>query len=246
MNIVYSSVEDVESRLKELRLQKSRLDEESRLLETVKQDLLSHDKIQKFAHLVDSANSRIRDILESSGFNGLVIPRIEFVEIVSDRNLEDLEITASLKTFDNKVLTKFTGRDSLLEDWLEFIIKNIVTLQNLMIAYGENLIDSEYSYSYAMQFKIEDVDITVELDRELDGRMADSFSISANKLMFKDYENTDQSLISISDHSSVTASYDYLDLKFEYFVRLTSLDLIEKSIERILDDYDTARKTLLV
>ena len=115
-----------------------------------------------------------------------------------------------------------------------------------MIAYGENLIDSEYSYSYAMQFKIEDVDITVELDRELDGRMADSFSISANKLMFKDYENTDQSLISISDHSSVTASYDYLDLKFEYFVRLTSLDLIEKSIERILDDYDTARKTLLV
>lgn len=246
MNIDYSNVTEVESRLKELRLKRSEIDEESRLLETVKQDLLSHGKCQNFKQTVESANSKIRSTLESVGFNGLVMPRIEFVEIVSDLNLEDLEITASLKTFDNKVLTKFTGRASLLEDWLEFIIKNIVTLQNLMIAYGENLIDSAHSYSYAMQFKIEDVDITVELDRELDGQMADSFSISANKLMFRDYENTDQSLISISDHSSVTASYDYLDLKFEYFVRPTSLDSIEKWIGRILDDYDTARETLLV
>lgn len=246
MSIDYSNVAEVESRLKELRLKRFEIDEESRLLETVKQDLLSHGKCQNFKQTIDSANSEIRNTLESVGFNGLVIPRIEFVEIVSDRNLEDLEITTSLKTFDNKVLTKFTGRSSLLEDWLEFIIKNIVTLQNLMIAYGENLIDSEYSYSYAMQFKIEDVDITVELDRELDGRMADSFSISANKLMFKDYENTDQSLISISDHSSVTASYDYLDLKFEYFVRPTSLDLIDQWITRILDDHSTAKETLLV
>lgn len=244
MNIVYSRVEDVESRLKELRLQKSRLEEESKLLETVKQDLLSHDKCQKFAHLIDSANSRIREILESAGFNCLILPRIEFVEIVSDRNLEDPEITVSLKTFDNKVLTKFTGRTSLLEDWLEFIIKHIIPLQNLMIAYGEDLID--FSSRDRMNFKIEDVDITVNLCRDRNGRMTDSFSISAYRLMFRDYENTDQSLISISDHASVTASYDYLDLKFEYFVRPTILDSIERWIERILEDHDKAKESLLV
>lgn len=191
MNIVYSRVEDVESRLKELRLQKSKLEEESKLLETVKQDLLSHDESQRFSHLVDSANSRIREILESAGFNGLVLPRIEFVEQMSNRDLDDPEITADLKTFDNKVLTRFTNRSSLLEDWLEFIVKHIETLQNLMIAYGEDLID--FSSPDKMNFKIEDVDITVKLDRDLNGRMTDDFSISAYRLMFRDYENTDQS-----------------------------------------------------
>ena len=246
MNIDYSNVTEVESRLKELRLKRSEIEEESRLLETIKLDLLSRDKCQDFTKIIDSANSRIRSTLDSVGFNGLVMPELEIVEVLSDRNLEDPEISVNLKTFDNKVLTKFTARASLLEDWLEFIIKNIVTLQNLMIAYGENLIDSAYSYSYAMQFEVEDVEITVELDRELDGRMSNSFSISANKLMFRDYENTDQSLISVSDHASVTASYDYLDLKFEYFVRPTSLDSIERWIERIMEDYDTARETLIV
>ncbi len=246
MSIDYSNMSEVESRLKELRLKRSEIDEESRLLETVKRDLINRKECQNFTEIIDSANSRIRSTLESAGFNGLVTPKIEFVEIVSNRNLEDPEISVNLKTFDNKVLTKFTARASLLEDWLEFIIKNIVTLQNLMIAYGEDLIDLAYSYSYAMQFKIEDVEITVELDRELDGRMSDSFKISANKLMFRDYENTDQSLISISDQASVTASYDYLDLKFEYFVRPTSLDSIEQWIDRILDDYDTAKETLIV
>lgn len=244
MNIVYSRVEDVESRLKELRLQKSKLEEESKLLETVKQDLLSHDESQRFSHLVDSANSRIREILESAGFNGLVLPRIEIVEQMSSRNLDDPEITADLKTFDNKVLTRFTNRSSLLEDWPEFIIKNIVTLQNLTIAYGEDLID--FSSPDKMNFKIEDVDITVKLDRDLNGRMTDDFSISAYRLMFRDYENTDQSLISISDHASVTASYDYLDLKFEYFVRPTILDSIERWIERILEDHDKTKESLLV
>ena len=244
MNIVYSRVEDVESRLKELRLQKSKLEEESKLLETVKQDLLSHDESQRFSHLVDSANSRIREILESAGFNGLVLPRIEIVEQMSNRDLDDPEITADLKTFDNKVLTKFTGRTSLLEDWLEFIVKHIETLQNLMIAYGENLID--FSLPDKMNFKIDDVDITVKLDRDLDYRMSDSFSISAHRLMFRDYENTNQSLISISDQASVSASYDYLDLKFEYFVRPTSLDSIERWIERILEDHDKAKESLLV
>ncbi len=246
MSIDYSNVTEVESRLKELRLKRSKIDEESRLLETVKRDLINRKEYQNFTEIIDSANSRIRSTLESAGFNGLVTPKIEFVEIVSDRNLEDPEISVNLKTFDNKVLTKFTARASLLEDWLEFIIKKIVTLQNLMIAYSEDLIDLAHSYSYAMQFKVEDVEITVELDRELDGRMSDSFKISVNKLMFRDYENTDQSLISISDQASVTASYDYLDLKFEYFVRPTSLDSIEQWIERILDDYDTAKETLIV
>ena len=244
MNIVYSRVEDVESRLKELRLQKSKLEEESKLLETVKQDLLSHDESQRFSHLVDSANSRIREILESAGFNGLVLPRIEIVEQMSNRDLDDPEITADLKTFDNKVLTKFTGRTSLLEDWLEFIVKHIETLQNLMIAYGENLID--FSLPDKMNFKIDDVDITVNLCRDRNGRMSDSFSISAHRLMFRDYENTNQSLISISDQASVSASYDYLDLKFEYFVRPTSLDSIERWIERILEDHDKAKESLLV
>ena len=244
MNIVYSRVEDVESRLKELRLQKSKLEEESKLLETVKQDLLSHDESQRFSHLVDSANSRIREILESAGFNGLVLPRIEIVEQMSSRNLDDLEITADLKTFENKVLIRFSNHSSLLEDWLEFIIKNIVTLQNLTIAYGEDLID--FSSPDKMNFKIEDVDIAVKLDRDLNGRMTDDFSISAYRLMFRDYENTDQSLISISDHASVTASYDYLDLKFEYFVRPTILDSIERWIERILEDHDKAKESLLV
>lgn len=244
MNIVYSSVEDVESRLKELRLQKSKLEEESRLLETVRQDLLSHDKCQKFAHLIDSANSRIRDILESAGFNGLVLPRIEIVEQMSSRNLDDLEITADLKTFENKVLIRFSNRASLLEDWLEFIIKHIVTLQNLMITYGEDLID--FSSRDKMNFKIEDVNIAVKLDRDLDGRMTDDFSISAHRLMFRDYENTDQSLISISDHAPVTASYDSIDLKFEYFVRPTSLDSVDRWIERIMEDHDKAKEALLV
>lgn len=244
MNIVYSRVEDVESRLKELRLQKSKLEEESKLLETVKQDLLSHDESQRFSHLVDSANSRIREILESAGFNGLVLPRIEIVEQMSSRNLDDLEIIADLKTFENKVLIRFSNHSSLLEDWLEFIIKNIVTLQNLTIAYGEDLID--FSSPDKMNFKIEDVDIMVKLDRDLNGRMTDDFSISAYRLMFRDYENTDQSLISISDHASVTVSYDYLDLKFEYFVRPTILDSIERWIERILEDHDKAKESLLV
>lgn len=244
MNMVYSRVEDVESRLKELRLQKSKLEEESKLLETVKQDLLSHDESQRFSHLVDSANSRIREILESAGFNGLVLPRIEIVEQMSSRNLDDLEITADLKTFENKVLIRFSNHSSLLEDWLEFIIKNIVTLQNLTIAYGEDLID--FSSPDKINFKIEDVDITVKLDRDLNGRMTDDFSISAYRLMLRDYENTDQSLISISDHASVTASYDYLDLKFEYFVRPTILDSIEQWIERILEDHDKAKESLLV
>ena len=244
MNIDYSNVSEVESRLKELKLKRSEIDEESRLLETVKQDLFSHGECQKFAHLIDSANSRIREILESAGFNGLVLPRIEIVEQMSSRNLDDLEITADLKTFENKVLIRFSNHSSLLEDWLEFIIKNIVTLQNLTIAYGEDLID--FSSPDKMNFKIEDVDITVKLDRDLNGRMTDDFSISAYRLMFRDYENTDQSLISISDHASVTASYDYLDLKFEYFVRRTILDSIERWIERILEDHDKAKESLLV
>lgn len=244
MNIDYSNVKEVESRLKELRLQKSKLDEESKLLESVKRDLLNYGTRQQFAHLIDSANSRILDILESAGFNVLVMPRIEIVEQTSNRDLEDPEITSNLKTFDNRVLTKFTNRASLLEDWLEFIIKHIVTLQNLMIAYGEDLRDLPSPNE--MNFKIEDIDITVNLCRDFDGRMIDSFKISANKLMFKDYENTEQSLISISDQSSVTASYDYLDLKFEYFARPTRLDSIELWIERILNDYAKAREALIV
>lgn len=244
MNIVYLRVEDVESRFKELRLQKSRLEEESKLLETVKQDLLSHDESQRFSHLIDSANSRIREILESAGFNGLVLPRIEIVEQMSSGNLDDPEITADLKTFENKVLIRFSNHSSLLEDWMEFIIKHIVPLQNLMIAYGEDLID--FSSRDRMNFKIEDVDITVNLCRDRNGQVTDSFSISAHRLMFRDCENTDQSLISISDHASVTASYDYLDLKFEYFVRHTSLDSIERWIERILEDHDKAKESLLV
>ena len=245
MNIVYSRVEDVESRLKELRLQKSKLEEESKLLETVKQDLLSHDESQRFSHLVDSANSRIREILESAGFNGLVLPRIEIVEQMSSRNLDDLEITADLKTFENKVLIRFSNHSSLLEDWLEFIIKNIVTLQNLTIAYGEDLID--FSSPDKMNFKIEEVDIAIKFERDPSTNlMTDHFSISAERLMFRDYENTNQSLISISDQASVSASYDYLDLKFEYFVRPTSLDSIDRWIERILEDHDKAKETLLV
>lgn len=137
MNIDYSNITEVESRLKELRLQKSKLDEESKLLETVKQDLINYGTRQQFAHLIDSANSRIRDILESVGFNGLVMPRIEIVEQTYDRNLDDPDLIVNLKTFDDKVLTKFTNRASLLKDWLEFIIKHIVTLQNLMIAHGK-------------------------------------------------------------------------------------------------------------
>lgn len=246
MNIDYSNITEVESRLKELRLQKSKLDEESKLLETVKQDLINYSTRQQFAHLIDSANSRIRDILESVGFNGLVMPRIEIVEQTYDRNLDDPDLIVNLKTFDDKVLTKFTNRASLLKDWLEFIIKHIVTLQNLMIAHGEDLTDLAYSYSFEMRFEIEDIDITVDLCRDLDGQMLDSFKISANKLMFRDFEKTEQSLISISDQSSVTASYDYLDLKFEYFARPTSLDTIERWIERILNDYAKARESLLV
>lgn len=106
--------------------------------------------------------------------------------------------------------------------------------------------DLAYSYSFEMRFEIEDIDITVDLCRDLDGQMLDSFKISANKLMFRDFEKTEQSLISISDQSSVIASYDYLDLKFEYFARPTSLDTIERWIERILNDYAKARESLLV
>ena len=51
MNIDYSNVTEVESRLKELRLKKSEIEEESKILETVKQDLLSHDKCQNFKQI---------------------------------------------------------------------------------------------------------------------------------------------------------------------------------------------------
>ena len=98
-----------------------------------------------------------------------------------------------------------------------------------------------------MRFKIEEVDIAVKFERDPSTNlMTDHFSISAERLMFRDYENTNQSLISISDQSSVSASYNYLDLKFEYFVRPTSLDSIDRWIERILEDHDKAKESLLV
>ena len=245
MSINYANLSEIESRLKELNLQKSQIDEESRLLETIKRDLSNRDSHLAIASLVDSANSRIREILESKGCNSLMLPRIDLVEIFSNQDAADPKIITDLKTFDNKVLIRFDDRSSLLEDWLDFIIKHIEIFQYLAVTYGEDLID--FASNNKMSFKIEEVDIAVKFERDpITNRMTDHFSISAERLMFRDYENTNQSLISISDQASVSASYDYLDLKFEYFVRPTSLDSISSWIERILEDHDKAKETLLV
>lgn len=244
MSINYANLNEIESRLKELNLQKSQIDEESRLLETIKRDLCNRDSHLEIASLVDSANSRIREILESKGWNSLMLPRIDLVEIFSNQDSADPKIITDLKTFDNKVLIRFDDRSSLLSDWLDFILKYIEIFQYLAVTYGEDLID--FVSNNKMSFKIEEVDIAVKFERDPStNRMTDHFSISAERLMFRDYENTNQSLISISDQASVSASYDYLDLKFEYFVRPTSLDSISSWIERILEDHDKAKETLL-
>lgn len=245
MSINYANLSEIESRLKELNLQKSQIDEESRLLETIKRDLSNRDSHLAIASLVDSANSRIREILESKGCNSLMLPRIDLIEIFSNRDTVDPKIIADLKAFDNKVLIRFDDRSSLLKDWLDFIVKHIEIFQYLAVTYGEDLTDS--AVNNKMNFKIEEVDIVVKFERDLSTNlMTDHFSISAERLMFRDYENTNQSLISISDQSSISASYDYLDLKFEYFVRPTSLDSIDRWIELILEDHDKAKETLLV
>lgn len=245
MSINYANLSEIESRLKELNMQKSQIDEESRLLETIKRDLSNRDSHLAIASLVDSANSRILEILESKGCNSLMLPRIDLVEIFSNQDAADPKIIADLKTFDNKVLIRLDDRSSLLKDWLDFIIKHIEIFQYLAVTYGEDLID--FASNNKMSFKIEEVDIVVKFERDPStNRMTDHFSISAERLMFRDYENTNQSLISISDQASVSASYDYLDLKFEYFVRPTSIDSIDRWIERILEDHDKAKETLLV
>ena len=226
-------------------MQKSQIDEESRLLETIKHDLSNRDSHLAIASLVDSANSRIREILESKGHNSLMLPRIDLIEIFSNQDTADPKIIADLKTFDNKVLIRFDDRSSLLKDWLDFIVKHIEIFQYLAVTYGEDLLD--FVSNNKMRFKIEEVDIAVKFERDHSTNlMTDHFSISAERLMFRDYENTNQSLISISDQSSVSASYNYLDLKFEYFVRPTSLDSIDRWIERILEDHDKAKESLLV
>ena len=245
MSINYANLSEIESRLNELNLQKSQIDEESRLLETIKRDLSNRDSHLAIASLVDSANSRIREILESKGCNSLMLPRIDLIKVFSNRDTADLKIIADLKTFDNKVLIRFDDRSSLLKDWLDFIVKHIEIFQYLAVTYGEDLTDS--AVNNKMIFKIEEVEIVVKFERDHNTNlMTDHFSISADRLMFRDYENTNQSLISISDQASVSASYDYLDLKFEYFVRPTSLDSIDRWIERILEDHDKSKETLLV
>lgn len=245
MDINYANLSEIESRLKELNLQKSQIDEESRLLETIKRDLCNRESHLAIASLVDSANSRIREILESKGWNSLMLLRIDLVEIFSNQDSADPKIIADLKTFDNKVLIRFDDRSSLLKDWLDFIVEHIEIFQYLTVTYGEDLTDS--AVNNKMIFKIEEVDIVVKFERDPSTNlMTDHFSISAERLMFRDYENTNQSLISISDQASVSASYEYLDLKFEYFVRPTSLDSIDRWIERILEDHDKAKETLLV
>lgn len=245
MSINYANLNEIESRLKELNIQKSQIDEESRLLETIKRDLSNRDSHLAIASLVDSANSRIREILESKGCNSLTLLRIDLVEIFSNQDAADPKIITDLKTFDNKVLIRFDDRSSLLEDWLDFIIKHIEIFQYLAVTYGEDLID--FVSNNKMSFNIDEVDIVVKFERDPStNRMTDHFSISAERLIFRDYENTNQSLISISDQASVSASYDYLDLKFEYFVRPTSIDPISSWIERILEDHDKAKETLLV
>ena len=174
-----------------------------------------------------------------------MLPRIDLIEIFSNRDAADPKIIVDLKTFDNKVLIRFDDKSSLLKDWLDFIVKHIEIFQYLAVTYGEDLTDS--AVNNKMNFKIEEVDIVVKFERDLSTNlMTDHFSISAERLMFRDYENTNQSLISISDQSSISASYDYLDLKFEYFVRPTSLDSIDRWIELILEDHDKAKATLLV
>lgn len=245
MSINYANLSEIESRLNELNLQKSQIDEESRLLETIKHDLSNRDSHLAIASLVDSANSRIREILESKGHNSLMLPRIDLIEIFSNQDTADPKIIADLKTFDNKVLIRFDDRSSLLKDWLDFIVKHIEIFQYLAVTYGEDLL--EFVSNNKMSLKIEEVDIAIKFERDPSTNlMTDHFSISAERLMFRDYENTNQSLISISDQASVSASYDYLDLKFEYFVRPTSLDSIDRWIERILEDHDKAKETLLV
>lgn len=245
MGINYANLSEIESRLKELNLQKSQIDEESRLLETIKRDLCNRDSHLAIASLVDSANSRIREILESKGWNSLMLLRIDLVEIFSNQDSADPKIIADLKTFDNKVLIRSDDRSSLLKDWLDFIVKHIEIFQYLAVTYGEDLID--FASNNKMRFKIEEVDIAVKFERDPStNRMTDHFSISAERLMFRDYENTNQSLISVSDQASVSVSYDYLDLKFEYFVRPTSIDSIDRWIERILENHDKAKETLLV
>lgn len=245
MSINYANLSEIESRLNELNLQKSQIDEESRLLETIKRDLSNRGGHLAITSLVDSANSRIREILESKGCNSLMLPRIDLIEIFSNQDSADPKIIADLKTFDTKVLIRFDDRSSLLKDWLDFIVKHIEIFQYLAVTYGEDLTDS--AVNNKMIFKIEEVDIVVKFERDPSTNlMTDHFSISAERLMFRDYENTNQSLISISDQASVSASYDYLDLKFEYFVRPTSLDSIDRWIERILEDHDKAKETLLV
>lgn len=245
MSINYANLSEIESRLNELNLQKSQIDEESRLLETIKRDLSNRDSHLAIASLVDSANSRIREILESKGCNSLMLPRIDLIEIFSNRDTVDPKIISDLKTFDNKVLIRFDDRSSLLKDWLDFIVKHIEIFRYLAVTYGEDLTDS--AVNNKMIFKIEEVEIVVKFERDPSTNlMTDHFSISAEKLMFRDYENTNQSLLSISDQSSIPSSYDYLDLKFEYFVRPTSLDSIDRWIEQILEDHDKAKETLLV
>ena len=88
MSINYANLSEIESRLNELSLQKSQIDEESRLLETIKRDLSNRDSHLAIVSLVDSANSRIREILESKGCNSLMLSRIDLIEIFSDQILQ--------------------------------------------------------------------------------------------------------------------------------------------------------------
>ena len=244
MDINYTTLEDVEARLNDLKSQKSQIEEESNLLEIFKQDLLEKDGRLNFLELVNEANYRIKETLESFGYNGLISPRFEIVEIDSNRNDENRKIVANLKTFDDRILTKFSGKASVFENWLEFFVSRIKIFQDLMMAYGEDL--SEFPENDKIVFKIENIDVKITFSRDSDSLMTEQFSISAEKAMFSDYENLDQDLISVSDHASISASYDYLDLKFEYFVRPTSLDLIESWINRILKDYDLAKEMMIV
>ena len=244
MDINYTTLEDVEARLNDLKSQRSQIEEESNLLEIFKQDLLEKDGRLNFLELVNLANSRIKETLESVSYNGLILPRFEIVEIDSNRNDENRKIVANLKTFDDRILTKFSGKASVFENWLEFFVSRIKIFQDLMMTYSEDL--SEFPENDKIVFKIEDLDVKIKFDRDSNSLMTEHFSISADKVLFSDYENLDQSLINVSDHASISASYDYLDLKFEYFVRPTSLDSIESWINRILKDYDLAKEMLIV
>jgi len=94
-----------------------------------------------------------------------MLPRIDLIEIFSNRDAADPKIIVDLKTFDNKVLIRFDDRSSLLKDWLDFIVKHIEIFQYLAVTYGEDLTDS--AVNNKMNFKIEEVDIVVKFERDL-------------------------------------------------------------------------------